>query len=145
MDALVRPLPFALPERIEPRLETLRRFWSAIRRGENEIPFADDLKIDQLSLFAPRLFTFDVRERPQRFRFDICGTEIARRYGEELEDRFLDELKETEPLEYLASQCCAAMQSCAPAWFATESYERLVLPMWGNGAISVLLGAFTWR
>src|SRR5205085_6778253 len=124
-------------------LETLRRYWSALRRTQNPLPFADDLNIARLSQFAPRLMVLEVRERPQRFRFDIVGTQIEARYGEDLGDRFLDELSEHTPLEYLDSQGCAVMQSQTPTWFAWQSagcdYERLLLPLWGNGYVSSIL------
>ena len=144
----MRSAPFGVPDHIAPQLETLRRYWSALRRAQNPLPFADDLNVDRLAQFAPRLFLLDVRERPQRFRFDIVGTEIEKRYQEDLGDRFLDELGERTPLEYLDSQCCAVMQSKTPTWFAWQSagcdYERLLLPLWGNGYVSSILGSFAW-
>ena len=144
----IRSVPFALPHVINPGLETLRRYWVALRREQNVLPFADDLNVDQLSQFASRLMVLEVRERPQRFRVDIVGTEIEKRFGEDLADRFIDEVPEHSPLEYLDSQCCAVMQSQTPTWFAWQSancgYERLLLPLWGNGYVSTILGAYAW-
>jgi hypothetical protein len=141
-------LPFAVPQKIDPGLETVRRYWAALRREQNALPFADDLNVEQLSQFAPRLLVLDVCERPQRFRITIVGKEIEAAFHEELADRFVDEIAEHSPLEYLDSQCCALMQSQTPAWFerrdAKFSYERLLLPMWGNGYVSMILGAYAW-
>ena len=144
----IRSVPFALPQAIDPSLETLRRYWAALRREQNLLPFADDLNVDRLSQLSSRLLVLEVRERPQRFRIDIVGTEIEKKFGEELADRFIDEVGEQCPLEYLDSQCCAVMQSQTPTWFAwqstTSGYERLLLPLWGNGYVSTILGAYAW-
>jgi hypothetical protein len=145
----MRSLPFALPERIDPSLETVKRHWAALRREQNPLPFADDLNVGRLSQSAPRLMVLYVRECPQRFRIEIVGSEIEKRFGEELADRFLDEIAEHAPLEYLDSQCCALMQSQTPTWFERQdakfSYERLLLPLWGNGYVSLILCAYAWH
>jgi hypothetical protein len=145
----MRSLPFSVPQMIDPSLETVRRYWVALRREQNALPFADDLNVEQLSQFASRLMVLDVRERPQRFRVAIVGKEIEVVFGEELADRFLDEIAEHSPLEYLDSQCCALMQSQTPTWFerrdANHSYERLLLPLWGNGYVSTILAVYAWN
>ena len=142
-------IPFALSDRIDPELESVRRYWTTLRRSKNAIPFADDLNLEQLKQFEPRLMVLEVRERPQRFRIAIVGGQIEKRFKAELADWFIDELAPNPPLEYLASQCCAVMQSSAPAWFACEDgergYERLLLPMWGNGYVSTILAVYAWH
>src|SRR5579864_8599763 len=85
----IRSVPFSLPQAIDASLETLRRYWAALRRAQNVLPFADDLNVGQLSQFGPRLVVLEVRERPQRFRVDIVGTEIEKEFGEGLADRFI--------------------------------------------------------
>lgn len=142
-------IPFALPERIDAQLETLRRYWSALKRAQNTMPFADDLRVDQFPQFAPSLLVIEVRETPERFRFDLVGAEIERRFGEALAGRFLDEVAHRTPIDFLASQCSALMQTSTPTWFASKtgdsSYERLLLPFWGNGYVSRIAGAYVWR
>ncbi len=137
--------PFALPVRLDHELETLRRYWSALRRADNPMPFADDLRVDHLSRFSASLVVLEVREKPERFRFDIVGTEIERRFGEELSDRFLDEIAHRAPLEFFASQCTALIETSEPTWHGNGVYERLLLPFWGNGYVSRIAGAYAWR
>jgi hypothetical protein len=109
------------------------------------MPFADDLRVDQLSRFATSLLIMEVREKPERFRFEIVGAEIARLFGEELEDRFLDEVPHRAPIDFLASQCAAVLDIVAPTWHGNSSYERLLLPLWGNGYVSRIVGSYVWR
>ena len=58
--------------------------------------------------------------------------------------RFIDELVLSGPLEFLRSQCSAAVEARAPTFYRHESkpaYARILLPMWGDGRIGMLLGA----
>src|SRR5579864_6550258 len=41
----IRSVPFSLPQAIDASLETLRRYWAALRRAQNVLPFADDLNV----------------------------------------------------------------------------------------------------
>ena len=71
-------------------------------------------------------------------------------YGEDLAGRFADEVEVRPPLDYIGSQCGATIESRAPTYYGhgngrrpagAQSYARLLLPLWGEGAVRMLLGA----
>ena len=73
--------PFALPRKIEEELCPVHKHWRLLKRAGNEMPFWDDLKLNELSSFADRLMIIDVIERPERFRFNTVGNALAAHYG----------------------------------------------------------------
>ena len=120
------------------------------------MPFWDDFKNTALPDLSDRLILIDVFEQPERFRFNFIGQQLIDRHGDEIVNKFIDELKLRNPLEYLPSQCSATVESGAPTYYlhhADEvqklrgpvSYSRLLLPMWGNGHIGMLLGIVDLR
>ncbi len=136
--------PYALPSRLPPVPARTLAYWKGLLRGGADMPFWDDAKLSDLPDIADRLFLIDVFDRPQRFRLAILGQALAH---EPLEGRFLDEVQLSPPLDFLASQCCAAVEAAAPTFLraaktgAAPGYGRLVLPMWGEGRVGMLLGA----
>ena len=44
--------PFSLPAKLSPDLARVRDYWDGLKRGENKIPFADDVNLSGLSRFA---------------------------------------------------------------------------------------------
>jgi hypothetical protein len=146
------PLPYAMPDRLEPPLQQVRAYWEGLRRHENNIPFWDDVKVSSLPDLADKLLLIDVFVRPARFRFDTVGREVTARYGETVIGKFLDEVEAKDPLSYLISQSSATVESGAPTFFrydrgkskpagSAAPYSRLLLPLWGDGRIGMLLGA----
>jgi hypothetical protein len=110
------------------------------------MPFWDDAKLSDLPDLADRLFLVDVFQRPERFRFSTVGESV----GHELAGRFLDETALEWPLEFVHAQCSVTTECAAPTCHRQEAdesqatarpYSRLLLPMWGDGGISMLLGA----
>jgi hypothetical protein len=88
----------------------------------------------------------DVFGRPERFRLNNVGSELAR---EPLAGRFIDEIDLKPPFDLLRPQCCATVESAEPTDFRREAedratapriYARLLLPLWGDGRVSMLLG-----
>ena len=70
------PHPFALPARLSSDLGRVRDYWNGLKRGENQVPFWDDVNLSALPGFEGRLMLVDVFERPQRFRLNTIGNEI---------------------------------------------------------------------
>ena len=66
---------------------------------------------------------------------------------------FLDEASLDCPLEFMRSQCSATVECEAPTFYKQDAipdpvrtgYSRLLLPMWGDGHISMLLGVVAWE
>lgn len=149
-------VPFFVPRTIDPDLTRVYAYWESLERGKNSMPFWDDLRISSLPDLANKLLLIDVFEMPERFRLNSIGQQVTERYGETITSKFIDELELRSPLEYLRSQCSATIESRVPTYYqhgtdevrksqGSASYSRLLLPMWGDGHIGMLLGAYEWR
>jgi hypothetical protein len=146
--------PFSVPHVIDPGLTKVLRHWQGLRRKDNPVPFADDLDVAKLPDIESRLFVLEIFERPLRARFGYVGAEVAAQYGEPLESQFLDEVPPKGPCRYLAAQWTATCEDEAPTYYAHASelslkapargYARLLLPLWAQGYVSSILGAFAW-
>lgn len=149
-----RPVvPFSVPKALDPDLARVRAYWESLRRGDANMPFWDDFNASSLPDLSDRLMLIDVVDKPLRFRINFLGQQLAERYGDVLAGKFVDELELKSPLEYLPSQCNATVESRGPTFYqhgagevrqSPASYSRLLLPMWGDGHIGMLLGAFAW-
>lgn len=136
--------PFAAVD-LSPKLTKVEAYWRSLIRGANNLPFWDDFVPAALSEVGGDLLLLDVFAKPTRLRFDsIVGPEIERRYGEAVRDRFSDEIELRTPFEYLNAQASATLESGKPTLHRGSSYVRLLLPMWGDGRISMLLCAYDW-
>jgi len=136
--------PFATPAHLPPDLARVQAYWRGLLRGEAKIPFWDDAKLSDLPDLTDRLFLVDAFQGPERFRFAEVGARVG---GREFGGRFLDETDLPWPFEFLRAQCSATVECAAPTCFRFEDpaasgwpYWRLLLPMWGDGHVSMLLG-----
>jgi hypothetical protein len=143
---------YLLPERLEPDLDRVRAYWNGLKRGENDIPFWDDVKFSMKARLARDVLLIEAFENPLRFRFDLVGEDITQRYGALIIGKFSDEIDLRSPIDELTSQCLAAIERRAPTYFRSVpggtpqaargvGYSRLILPLWGGGRIEMLLGA----
>jgi hypothetical protein len=136
---------FPLPDRLEPDLESVRAYWDGLKRGENNIPFWDDVKLSTQAPLEDHVVMIEAFENPLRFRFDLVGEEVTRRYGTTIAGKFTDEVHLHPPFDELTDQCRATVERRAPTYFrhTTDgaSYSRLILPLWGNGHIEMLIAA----
>ena len=134
--------PFGVPARLSPELTRVQAYWRGLLRGSATTPFWDDLKLSDLPDLRDRLFLVNVFNRPERFRFDTVGHALA---DNGLGGVFLDEAELDHPFEYLRAQATATVECAAPTFYRHEdgrrAYGRLLLPMWGDGSVSMLLGA----
>lgn len=135
--------PFPLPEKLDGDLAKVKSFWEGLRRAQNDMPFWDDLKPSALGALADKTFLVDVFAGPERFRFNQWDSALSKRYGEPLAGRFADEIDLRDPLGFFRAQASATVEARAPTLYrhAAPAYARLMLPMWGDGRISMLLGA----
>jgi hypothetical protein len=143
---MTKTAPFAAPSDLEAGLARVREYWLSLRRGQADIPFADDVKLSALQNADADLMIIDVFERPARFRITIAGRRIVGRYGQLVEGLFIDEIVPQPPLDYLLSQCSATVEGRALTFYSApqSSYSRLVLPLWGDGHINSLLVAVSF-
>jgi hypothetical protein len=143
-------VPYELPQRLHPSLHRVLSYWESLRRGENEMPFWDDVKLSALPDLAGRLLLIDVFANPERFRFSFIGEEFSRWSKESVAGKFADEIEPRTPFNYLRSQCSATLEGRRPTFLHYRSdekaaFSRLLLPMWGDGRTGMLLGAVDWH
>jgi hypothetical protein len=142
--------PFPLPERLEADLARVLSFWQELRRAENSMPFWDDLTPSALAQRASSVLLIDVFAKPERFRFNHISESLAQRYNENLAHKFADEIDLRAPFAFLRAQASATVEARAPTYYRSDAgggpgFARLLLPMWGDGRISMLLGALEMR
>jgi hypothetical protein len=142
--------PFAMPAKLPSDLGRVRDYWESLKRGENNMPFWDDVKLTSLPDLSDRLMLVDAFEKPQRFRLNTVGAQIRKRHGGDLAGKFVDEIGATTPFEFLAAQASVTIEARVPTFLVGPAgtagdrhsgYGRLLLPMWGDGRIAMLLGA----
>ena len=137
--------PFPLPDALKPGLARVKAYWEGLKRAENDMPFWDDVKLSALGDQADNAQLIDAFEKPERVRFNTLGEGLARRYGEAVKGKFLEEIALRDPFDYLLAQCSATVEARAPTYYESGAVSRLLLPMWGEGHISMLLVAVDWR
>ena len=134
---------FPMPETLEPALERIHAYWQSLKRGENDMPFSDDIDPSMLAEAAGCAMLLTAFETPARFRFEAAGQEIVGLYGSPLKGEFSDELEQKAPMDFLTEQCRATVAQRGPTCFRAEGskgYARLLLPTWGDGHVALLLG-----
>lgn len=134
--------PYPLPERLSATLQRVFDYWDDLKRGGNEMPFWDDVKPSALQDVADRLMLIVVYADPERFRINTIGADFGESAA--LRGKFLDEEALPGRLDFLRSQCSATVEARAPTFYThtvAPPYTRLLLPMWGDGYISMLMGA----
>lgn len=142
--------PFTVPRVIAPTLRLVRDYWAGLKRGGNDIPFADDLRLTSLPDLAKKLLLADVFAMPQRFRLSAVGDDWLTDNHGNLLGKFLDEIGPgVSLLGFLQSQCAATVEGGRPTWYLHNmrghAYERLLLPLWGDGRINMIFGAVERR
>ncbi len=141
--------PFALPEKLDRELAAVLSYWEGLRRAGNSMPFWDDLKLAALNGSADRVLLIDAFDQPERFRFNFLSDALAKAAGGDSKGKFLDESPLPHPFEYMRAQCSATIEARGPtchrqtAAGGNAAYTRILLPMWGDGRISMLLGAIS--
>jgi len=131
--------PFPLPDKLSPTLQRVLSYWEGLERGENKMPFWDDVKLSALPDLTDRLMLLDAFAAPERFRINTLGAAFGG--GASLKGAFIDEATLPDRLHYLRGQASATVEARAPTLYRGADYARLLLPMWGDGRIGMLLGA----
>ena len=139
--------PFALPDTLDRDLAPIHAYWKGLRRAANSMPFWDDVELSALKGEAANVLLIDVFDQPERFRFNYLADALKQGAAKDFKGSFFDEVTLPHPFENLRAQCSATVAARAPTYYrheaanATPAYARLLLPMWGDGCISMLLGA----
>jgi hypothetical protein len=137
--------PFTVPSELPGRLSGIFAYWQKLRRGANEMPFADDLQFAAVLELSRAIVVLDVFADPERFRFNLIGDGLLVNQ-EASAHKFLDEVQFTGQLAYLRSQASATVEAAQPTYMLFKNktnqpaFKRLLLPMWGRGQIGTILG-----
>lgn len=138
-------VPFALSGTIDSKLARVLAYWDGLKRAEAAMPFWDDVKLSSLPDLAEDLLLIDVFSQPERFRFNTVGARIAQRHGDLVVGKFADDVELARPFRFLRAQCSVTVEARTPTCYRDlGNSSRLLLPMWGDGRISMLLGAIAW-
>ena len=134
--------PFALPKAVNAELRLVLDYWRRLRRGENDVPFADDVSLSGVP--NSKVFLIKVSQSPLRFQFAFAQDALQASLPVGC---FIDEASTSGIFSYLLTQCCATVEAGAPTFFRLRAsdpvgdFSRLILPAWSDGHISLLLGA----
>ena len=109
--------PFPLSSQPKEIYDGVLRYWSNLKRGDNEIPFSDDLDPTQLAQWSEQLFLVEVFDMPQRFRFNAVGQLTKQLFGLNIVGKFLADLDVRTPLEFMSAQASATIEAGAPTYF----------------------------
>jgi len=134
---------YPVPQTLEIDLERIRAYWDTLKRGDNAVPFWDDVRLSALADRGASALLIDAFEDPPRFRFNTLGAQVITRYGKTVAGKFCDEVEPRSPFDLLTAQCSATVRRRAPTYYrhsGDHSYGRIILPLWGNGHIGMLLG-----
>jgi hypothetical protein len=135
---------FPVPKAVKPELRRVLDHWRDLKRGENDIPFADDVSLTDLR--NSQAFLLKVFASPLRFRFEAAGEALRIVNGAPL-GRFIDEIRPEGALSFLLAQCCATVEAGEPTFChfgandSEKEFSRILLPAWGDGHIDLLLAA----
>jgi hypothetical protein len=136
--------PFPLPDRLDSKLQPVVSLWESLKRGENEIPFGDDLGASALTDLPGSPFLLSTFASPERCRFEFLSEGLR---GEAMLGSFIDEMTSGISFSYLRAQSSATVEAAEPTLlrltaYSGERFSRVLLPLWGDGRINMLLGAF---
>ena len=138
--------PFPLPDSLTDGLARVHATWKELRRAGNSIPFADDLNPAALSGEGGRILLLDVFTNPERFRFSFADPNLVPTQEAGMSGKFIDDIDLGESFAFLRAQASATVEARAPTYYRIGSrglspgFARLLLPLWGDGRISMLLG-----
>ena len=115
------------------------------------MPFSDDISVPRLGKLSSGLLLVDVFSIPQRFRVNHLGDNIIAKFDVDILGRFADEVELHKPFNYFLAQAAATVEAAAPTLYSSSppqqrkrrrgDYVRIMLPAWGNGRVSLLVGA----
>lgn len=140
--------PYSIVAPIPRQLDAVLSYWRELRRGQADMPFADDVDLAAIRPLCRELLVLDVFLLPERFRLGIADVGMPPEQRGGVLGRFIDEVELPSPLDLLRSQCSATLECGQPTVYrhvpcarSGEPYSRLLAPAWGEGQVRMLLGA----
>lgn len=129
----------------QPALQKLRAYWET-KRANRPYPARDDIDPLDLRFILGHLILVDVESAPQRYRYRLFGSEIARRQGFDMTGKYLDQHPWPELAAMAAETYSHVLQTGAPSLIRRQGlidnqyvdHVTLVLPL-GHGRVDMLL------
>lgn len=140
--------PFAISGPLPTRLDAVFRYWQGLLRGSAEVPFWDDVSMPAVEALCDQVFLVEVFARPERFRLSAADAPLTPAERDAVLGRFIDDVALPDAFALLRAQSSAAVECMRPTLYIHEPksaegrrYQRLLLPLWGEGEVRMLLGA----
>ena len=135
--------PFPLPDALARDLAGVHAVWLGLRRAENDMPFADDLEASGARRAGGRRCCSSTCSTSPSASASACSAATCLLAQDKaLSGKFIDEIELAAPLGFLRAQASATVEARAPTYYRdADGTARLLMPMWGDGRISLLLGA----
>jgi hypothetical protein len=131
------------------QLQDLHAYWLR-KKGERRAPTRAAIDPSEIVALLPYVGLVDVLRDPLRFRFRLVGTAIAAGYGRDITGCYLDEVDLDRHEQEIIAEYAQVVETWEPTcaqWEYTRhdgryvSYERLVLPLSGDGTtVDMLFG-----
>lgn len=132
-----------------PDLARLYAYWDG-KRGKRAMPRRDEIVPEDIRDILVHAFLIDVSESEPRFRFSICGPEVANLFGMDLTGCALEDIDLAGEYRAIVHDYTLATEGrralCSRHRFADHSgrrleYERVLLPLQdASGDVRWLLG-----
>ena len=140
-------MEFDIPERMSPSLRHICDIWESQKLMRTDMPLDEDFDLVLLRDYADRIFVIDVGDRPSALRIESAGWRVVAHYGTPLAGHHVENIPALPPLDDLSVQCMAAIRDRRPVFYrhhtAAASYERIVLPLWGESRVEKLVAAIS--
>ena len=98
--------PFPLPAKPPQVFSRVQDYWERLKRGDNDIPFWDDVNLSALPDVSDRLMLVDAFENPQRFRLNTLGQKLQHQYGTNVTGKFVDEIGSPQRPNSISTHYC---------------------------------------
>jgi hypothetical protein len=127
---------YSIPARFEAELVSIYESWRAIPRGDNDVPFSDDVNLPSLGSGADDAVLIEVFENPLRFGLAcgvVDGGPARSRAGRKIPRRTRTRTRSPRSAMRRNSPFEGAQLGASPCTNCTA--------LWGNGRIEMLLVA----
>jgi hypothetical protein len=150
--------PDPIREISEPTHKSLKEVYAywLTKRGSRIAPPRSALRSEELGPLLPNITLLDAVGDPPRFRFCVCGMNLAAAYGEDLTGKFLDEIDLGSGRAGIIDFCIKVVTECRPVVARVRytkqrdgrrlEYERIALPVSDDGkAVKMIMFVFAFE
>ena len=127
---------------IDPQLRRLYDYWAGKRDAKGKLPARADLDPAEIPALLPYVMLLDISHDPLDFKVRLAGTDICRRFGEEVTGKMLRQIDLDGETEHIFAQYAEAATSGQPRLDVQEfqrndgrymHYYRVILPLAADG------------